>query len=387
MGSLYSQNKLTSKINKKAFRQIAQQPEKILDAPELLDDYYLNLLSWSSQNVLAVALGPAIYLWNASDGSIDALCDLADDPNGDEEDYVCSLDWTADGKYLSVGTAGSGGNGGETQIWDVEAKKKLRSMDGHTARVSSCAWNNAILTSGSRDTTIINHDVRVQHHAVATMNGHAGEVCGLKWSPDGEMLASGGNDNLVNIWSPNAGGDILPTFQLTEHQAAVKALAWCPHEAHTLATGGGTNDRTIRFWDTQRGVCRNSIDTNSQVCSLVWSPHEKELISSHGYSQNQLCLWSYPSMCKMTELTVRTIRLLTTFLDRLLTTFLAGLRSHTGGALCCRGTRRECCTWRCRRTERRWSPAPRMRRCGSGRHLHLRTSHLLFTALDPSVSC
>ena len=137
------------------------------------------------------------------------------------------------------------------------------------------------------------------------MNGHAGEVCGLKWSPDGEMLASGGNDNLVNIWSPNAGGDILPTFQLTEHQAAVKALAWCPHEAHTLATGGGTNDRTIRFWDTQRGVCRNSIDTNSQVCSLVWSPHEKELISSHGYSQNQLCLWSYPSMCKMTELTVR----------------------------------------------------------------------------------
>ena len=333
MGSLYSQNKLTSKINKKAFRQIAQQPEKILDAPELLDDYYLNLLSWSSQNVLAVALGPAIYLWNASDGSIDALCDLADDPNGDEEDYVCSLDWTADGKYLSVGTAGSGGNGGETQIWDVEAKKKLRSMDGHTARVSSCAWNNAILTSGSRDTTIINHDVRVQHHAVATMNGHAGEVCGLKWSPDGEMLASGGNDNLVNIWSPNAGGDILPTHQLTEHQAAVKALAWCPHEAHTLATGGGTNDRTIRFWDTQRGVCRNSIDTNSQVCSLVWSPHEKELISSHGYSQNQLCLWSYPSMCKMTELTVRTTRLLTTFIDRLLRTFLAVLQGHTARVL------------------------------------------------------
>ena len=333
MGSLYSQNKLTSKINKKAFRQIAQQPEKILDAPELLDDYYLNLLSWSSQNVLAVALGPAIYLWNASDGSIDALCDLADDPNGDEEDYVCSLDWTADGKYLSVGTAGSGGNGGETQIWDVEAKKKLRSMDGHTARVSSCAWNNAILTSGSRDTTIINHDVRVQHHAVATMNGHAGEVCGLKWSPDGEMLASGGNDNLVNIWSPNAGGDILPTHQLTEHQAAVKALAWCPHEAHTLATGGGTNDRTIRFWDTQRGVCRNSIDTNSQVCSLVWSPHEKELISSHGYSQNQLCLWSYPSMCKMTELTVRTTRLLTTFLDRLMRAFLTVLQGHTARVL------------------------------------------------------
>ena len=182
-------------------------------------------------------------------------------------------------------------------------------MDGHSARVSSLAWNDHILTSGGRDSAIINHDVRIQQHAVANMVGHT-QVCGLKWSPDGEVLASGGNDNLVNIWSPNAGGEIAPTFTLTEHQAAVRALAWCPHEPHTLATGGGKSDHTIRFWDTQRGVCRNSIDTKSQVCSLVWSPYKKELISSHGYRNNQLCIWSYPSMCKMTELKGHTARAL-----------------------------------------------------------------------------
>ena len=39
----------------------------------------------------------------------------------------------------------------------------------------------------------------------ATLRGHEQEVCGLKWSPSGAQLASGGNDNLLHIWSA-AGG-------------------------------------------------------------------------------------------------------------------------------------------------------------------------------------
>ena len=42
-----------------------QMPERILDAPELVNDYYLNLLDWSADNRLAVALGADVYLWNA----------------------------------------------------------------------------------------------------------------------------------------------------------------------------------------------------------------------------------------------------------------------------------------------------------------------------------
>lgn len=37
----------------------------MLDAPELQDDFYLNLVDWSSQNVLAVGLGSCVYLWSA----------------------------------------------------------------------------------------------------------------------------------------------------------------------------------------------------------------------------------------------------------------------------------------------------------------------------------
>ena len=41
------------------------------------------------------------------------------------------------------------------------------------------------------------------------------------------------------------------------------------------------------------------IRTWVQVCALQWSRHEKEILSSHGFSQNQLCLWKYPSMAKV----------------------------------------------------------------------------------------
>jgi cell division cycle protein 20 (cofactor of APC complex) len=82
-------------------------------------------------------------------------------------------------------------------------------------------------------------------------------VCGLKWSPDGKQLASGGNDNILNIWDQ---GRSTPRLTLTQHCAAVKALAWCPFRPNLLASGGGTADRTIRFWNTSSGALRNTVD-------------------------------------------------------------------------------------------------------------------------------
>ena len=50
--------------------QIPSKPEKILDAPDLLDDFYLHPLDWSCNNHLAVSLFDALYIWNAADGTI-----------------------------------------------------------------------------------------------------------------------------------------------------------------------------------------------------------------------------------------------------------------------------------------------------------------------------
>ena len=65
--------------------------------------------------------------------------------------------------------------------------------------------------------------------------GHRQEVCGLKWSPDSQYLASGGNDNKLFVWNLNT---TQPVHTFTEHIAAVKAIAWSPHHHGLLASGG-----------------------------------------------------------------------------------------------------------------------------------------------------
>lgn len=47
-----------------------------------------------------------------------------------------------------------------------------------------------------------------------------------------------------------------------------------------------------------------------QVCNLAWSKNVNEIVSTHGYSQNQIMVWKYPSMAKVATLTGHSLRVL-----------------------------------------------------------------------------
>uniref|UniRef100_A0ACD5TTA2 Uncharacterized protein n=1 Tax=Avena sativa TaxID=4498 RepID=A0ACD5TTA2_AVESA len=277
-------------------RKITRSPYKVLDAPALQDDFYLNLVDWSSHNVLAVGLGNCVYLWNACSSKVTKLCDLG------AEDTVCSVGWAQRGTHLAVGT-----NQGKVQIWDATRCKRMRTMESHRMRVGALAWNSSLLSSGSRDKNILHHDLRAPDDYISKLTGHKSEVCGLKWSYDNRQLASGGNDNRLFVWNQHS---VQPVLKYTEHTAAVKAIAWSPHLNGLLASGGGTADRCIRFWNTTTNTHLSSMDTGSQVCNLVWSKNVNELVSTHGYSQNQIIVWRYPTMSKLATLTGHTFRVL-----------------------------------------------------------------------------
>ncbi|KAI9681480.1 MAG: substrate-specific activator of APC-dependent proteolysis [Caeruleum heppii] len=276
-------------------RAVSKVPYKVLDAPDLADDFYLNLVDWGSSNVLGVGLGSCVYMWNSQSGRVTKLCDLQDD-------IVTSVSWIQRGSHVSIGT-----NKGYVQIWDAERCRRLRTMTGHTSRVGALAWNDHILTSGSRDRLIYHRDVRQPDQYLRKLVGHKQEVCGLRWNCEDGQLASGGNDNKLMVWDKLSE---QPLHKFADHTAAVKAVAWSPHSHHLLASGGGTADRRIKFWNTQTGEMINEIDTGSQVCNLAWSKNSNEIVSTHGYSQNQIVVWKYPSMTQVVSLTGHTYRVL-----------------------------------------------------------------------------
>ncbi|RZR90572.1 hypothetical protein BHM03_00018487, partial [Ensete ventricosum] len=278
------------------FRLLPESADRILDGPELIDDYYLNLMDWGKSNILAVALGRSLYLWNAANAMVQLLL------TSDVDDHPTSVAWSVDGKTVAVGFTSS-----KVEIWDAVALQQvcLHNASSSVASTMSGSWKRtrpesaAFLGRGTaccrravvmhpsptmmvlyffflawllqssiqemKGTNAIIYAVRSFHHVSSKLKAHTGEVCGLKWSCGGDLLASGGNDNLVHVWESSKMGSSKYLHRFTDHSAAIRALAWCPFQPKTLASGGGTADRCIKIWNAETGKCTNSINTGAQA--------------------------------------------------------------------------------------------------------------------------
>lgn len=274
-------------------KKIPTAPERVLDAPGLVDDFYLNLLAWSQLNMLAIGLENLVYVWNALTGLVGLLCELAN------KTLVTSLRWLDDGLYVSIGK-----DDGLVEIWDVDTSSKLRTLQfGHNTRIAAQLWLNHLVTLGSRTGLISHLDVRVARHITAENRVHLAEVCGIEYRHDGQQWALGGNDNLVAIWDARNHG--TPAFQKTNHKAAIKALLWCPYQLLLLATGGGSLDKSIHFWNTTLGARVNTIETDLQILSLNWGFANgigMEICATHGFPTNNISLFQYPTLQKTGEI-------------------------------------------------------------------------------------
>ncbi len=107
------------------------------------------------------------------------------------------------------------------------------------------------------------------HVPLVVYRGHTNKINALAWSPDGKVIASGGNDQTIQIWESTSGKE-LHTFS---KEGKVSALAWSPDEKYLAWVSKG---RTLHIWDADTGDFREffvrRLSFFDGFLTVAWSP-------------------------------------------------------------------------------------------------------------------
>ncbi len=278
-----------STLNYLRQKNIPKTAYKVLDAPNLRDDFYLHLLDWSKEDILAVGLENSLYIWNGKLLKVTLVSSLENRYNT-SNDYYSSISWNSLNELLIAGT-----NSGEIEIYDKKTLKLIQTIESFNDRIGVITPYNTspnLFSCGSQDMTIRSFDLRTNKE-INIYKGHKQEVCGLKWSIDDRRLASGGNDNKLYIWNSSR---IEPEQKINSHKSAVKAIDWSPYKFGYLLSGGGSHDRTLKLWNINTMTLVDSINTYSQICNVSFSKISNEFVTTHGYSHNYILVWDADKM-------------------------------------------------------------------------------------------
>ncbi len=163
-------------------------------------------------------------------------------------------------------------------------------LTGHTNGVNSIAYSpdGNTIASGSEDDTIRLWDANTGGH-LRTLIGHTYEVNSVAYSPDGNTIASGSEDNTVRLWDANTGESL---WTLAGHTSGVNSIAYSP-DGNTIASG--SEDDTIRLWDAKTKEHLHTLTGHtSGVNSIAYSPDGNTIASGSRYKP-----WVGPSMGEM----------------------------------------------------------------------------------------
>jgi WD40 repeat protein/serine/threonine protein kinase/tetratricopeptide (TPR) repeat protein len=157
---------------------------------------------------------------------------------------------------------------------------ELRTLK-HPSRRVIFSPDGKLLASGGNDGTVKLWDP-ASGQEISTLAAHSGQVRGLAFSPDGQILASGGFDGPVTLWDA-ASGQKLRT--LKAHTDKIKGIVFSP-DGRLLASG--STDGTVKLWDSSNGQLLRTLNASRYVFSVAFSPDGKRLVSGGGYGTVKL---------------------------------------------------------------------------------------------------
>jgi hypothetical protein len=177
------------------------------------------------------------------------------------KDRVVAVAYSPDGRFIATGSADH-----TAKLWSAEGGKERSTFSGHTAAVSRVSFspNGRYLATSSLDSVAKIWDTNDGDHQ--DIREHEGIVYSTAFNSSGRLLATGGADGAAVLWQLDV-GQKGRTFRA--HKGAVLAVAFSQDDKR-LATA--SFDRTAKIWDISSGKVLLTLNHNSAVYSVAFSP-------------------------------------------------------------------------------------------------------------------
>ena len=236
-----------------------------------------------------IAYAGGSFYWTKSQDTTVRIWDLATGQTrrleGHQQEVAC-VTWSPDGSLLV-----SSGWDGKIKAWDPDSGRELPGFEGSPKQrlIFSVAFSPDGRLLGAAGVDDPNPTARATLFDVRTrrvkreLAGHSLVVHGIRFSPDGQYVATTSFEGTVKIWSVEPPP---PYVSLEGHEQTVWTAAFSP-DGRQVATG--SLDQTARIWDADTGALLRTFVVRFPVVSLGFS-HDGKRLATVG-PDHTACVW------------------------------------------------------------------------------------------------
>lgn len=212
---------------------------------------------------------------------------------------VLSLAISRDGKYVV-----SGGTDGKVMVWDFATKKRLRTFDKHSDRVTSVAISSddKYIASASWDRSVKVWDFLSKKITFQTKSELLYGITSVAFSPDQKHIAFGSFDSTVSVWNIHTKKKVFVSSSANITKSFVTDVSWGPKGKYLA----GAYDNSIIIWNASSSFQEELKLTGhlDNISSLSWDSEGKRIVSASYMSKSlpEIKIWTLESGPKIYKL-------------------------------------------------------------------------------------